>query len=220
MLYDPEKKRTFFSLVSAYKDILVYFIFFAIIICGWALIGSRALTFDSNYVDPNFPQNIDPYKSNYTDLGKMIFVVYVLATYDSYPDNDILAIQNYEPNYIYFIIFIFLNMFLFSSIPGSLIYIKFRQTRSKIILVDEIRQQHSLILAFVTLADAQKELSTDKLIKFLLYLYRYKIRYVEYITDICLKLDENNSKSIVIRSIFSKSTNLCSSAKSSFPTRS
>lgn len=89
-----------------------------------------------NYVDPNFPQNVDPYKNNYSNLSKMIFVVYVLATYDSYPDNDILAVQNFEPNYIYFIVFIFANMFLFSSIPGSLIYLKFRQTRSKIILID------------------------------------------------------------------------------------
>ena len=66
MLYDPEKKKTFFSLISAYKDILVYFIFFGIVICGWALIGSRALTFDPTYVDPNFPQNVDPYKSTGT----------------------------------------------------------------------------------------------------------------------------------------------------------
>lgn len=82
----------------------------------------------------------------------MIFIVYVTATYDSYPDNQTLAIQNFEPNYIYFIIFIFMNMFLFSSIPGSLIYIKFRDRRSQILVADEIRQQHSLILAFVTLA--------------------------------------------------------------------
>jgi hypothetical protein len=65
-------------------------------------------------------------------------------------------------------VFIFLNMFLFSSIPGSLIYLKFRETRSKIILLDEIRQQHSLILAFVTLAEDQKNLTVNKLIKFLL----------------------------------------------------
>lgn len=89
-------------------------------------------------------------------------------------------------------------MFLFSSIPGSLIYSKFRQTRSKILLIDEIRQQHSLILAFVTLAEDSSNLSTEQLIKFLNYLYRYKFRYVEYITDICLKLDDNNNKSIQV----------------------
>lgn len=53
-----------------------------------------------------------------------------------------------------------MNMFLFSSIPGSLIYLKFRQTRSKIILIDEIRQQHSLIIAFVTLAEDCMNLPT------------------------------------------------------------
>jgi len=95
---------------------------------------------------------MDPYKNNYSNLGSMIFVVYVNATYDSFPDNQVLAIQNSEANFIYFAVFVFLNMFLFSSIPGSLIYLKFRQTRSKIILLDEIKQQHSLLLAFVTLA--------------------------------------------------------------------
>lgn len=56
----------------------------------------------------------------------MIFMSYVTATYDSYPDNQLLAIQNYEPNYIYYIVFIFLNMFVFSSIPGSVIYLRYR----------------------------------------------------------------------------------------------
>jgi len=60
----------------------------------------------------------------------------VVATYDSYPDNQLIAVQNYEPNYLFFIVFIFLNMFLFSSIPGSLIYNKFRETHSKLILMD------------------------------------------------------------------------------------
>lgn len=136
MLYDQEMRKTFFSFFSAYTDIVVYFVFFTIVIGGWALIGSRALTFNPEYVDPQYPQHIDPYKNDYQNLSHMIFVIYVTATYDSYPDNQILAIQNYEPNYIFFIIFIFMNMFLFSSIPGSLIYVKFRLTRSKIILID------------------------------------------------------------------------------------
>ena len=136
----------------------VYMVFFGFIIFLWALLGSRALTFKPAFRDPEFPETVDPYKNNYSDLGNMIFVMYVLATYDSYPDNEILAVQNYPPNYIMFVIFIFMNMFLFSSIPGSLIYIRFKQTRSKIILMEEVRQQHSLILAFVTLSDDKKQL--------------------------------------------------------------
>lgn len=97
MLHDSEMRKTFFSFVSAYTDIIVYLIFFTIVVCSWALIGSRALTFDQDYKDPNpeFVENVDPYKNDYENLSHMIFVVYVTATYDSYPDNQILAVQNY-----------------------------------------------------------------------------------------------------------------------------
>lgn len=202
LLFDPEMRKSLFSLLSAYKDILVYFIFFASVIVGYSFIGNQALTFDPNFKDPKFPQNVDSYKTNYDDLGRMIFMLYVTATFDSYPDNQTLIIQNFEPNYIYYIVFIFANMFLFSSIPGTLIYLKFRETRSRILLIDEIRQQHSLILGFVTLAENEANLPIEKLIKFLLYLYKYKIRYVEYITDICLRLDDNNNRSIVTLFLF------------------
>ncbi len=132
-------------------DILVYFIFFTTVIVGYALLGNRALTYDPSYKDPNYPLNVDPYKSDYGELLHMIFNVYVTASYDSYPDNQMLAIQNYEPNYIYYIVFVFANMFLFSSIPGTIIFLVFKERRSKILLTDEIKQQHSLMLAFVTL---------------------------------------------------------------------
>jgi len=51
------------------------------------LIGCKVLNFDPTYVDPNYPQTMDPYKNNYSNLGSMIFIIYVNATYDSYPDN-------------------------------------------------------------------------------------------------------------------------------------
>jgi len=200
-------------------DILVYFIFFATVIVFYALLGNRALKFDPYYKDPDFPMNVDPFRSNYGDLVKMIFNVYVASSYDSYPDNQMLAIQNYEPNYIYYIVFVFANMFLFSSIPGTIIFLVFKEKRSKILLTDEIKQQHSLMLAFVTLTDDDPNLSIDRLIKFLLYLYKYKIRFVEYITDICLKLDNNNNRSIVLLPPPSKSTNSCSSRASCYRTR-
>lgn len=135
-IFDPEVRKTLNSLASAYMDILVYFIFFATVIVGYALLGNRALIFDPNFKDPNYPQNVDPYKTNYGDLRHMIFMVYITAAYDSYPDFQMLVIQNYEPNYIYYIVFIFANMFLFSSIPGTLIYYVFRENRNKILLAD------------------------------------------------------------------------------------
>ena len=102
----------------------------------------------------------------------MIYHMYGVATYDFYPDLQILAVQNYEPNYIFYIIFVFFNMFLFASIPGAVIYNKVRETRSKYIIFDEIKQQHSLILAFVTLAQDDLNLSMDELVKFLFFFYR------------------------------------------------
>jgi hypothetical protein len=88
-------RKCVYALVSAYKDILVYLIFFGVVIVTFALIGSNTLTIDPNYVDPNYPQPFDSYKTNYQNLGHMIFMVYVTATFDSYPDNQILAMQNY-----------------------------------------------------------------------------------------------------------------------------
>jgi hypothetical protein len=87
VLFDPEMRKSLISLASTYKDILIYFIFFGFVIVSFALIGSKGLTFDPNYQDPKYPTAFDPYKTNYNDLGHMIFVIYVVATYDSYPDN-------------------------------------------------------------------------------------------------------------------------------------
>lgn len=84
----------------------------------FGLIGNKFLKIDPNFSDPDFPLRVDPYKSNYLELDRMIFIVYITASYDVFPDNQTLAMQNYEPNYIFFIIFAFANMFLFSSIPG------------------------------------------------------------------------------------------------------
>jgi len=88
-------------------------------------------------------------------------------------------------------------MFLFASIPGTIFYNKFRETRSKYVIIDEIKQQNSLILAFITLAGDETNLTFDTLIKFLFYFYKNKIQYVEFITHICLKLDDNNNQTIV-----------------------
>ena len=173
-------RKTFTALSSVYKDIVVYIVYYAIIIFGFALIGSKTLTFDAERRFPGSEfESSDFYMSNYSNLSMMIFQTYALSTYDNYPDNHVLAVQNYEPNYIYFIVFIFLNMFLFVEIPATIFYQKFRETRSKYIIIDEIKQQHSLILAFVTLAQDERNLKFDTLVQFLFYLYMYKVQYVQ-----------------------------------------
>jgi hypothetical protein len=136
LLYDSEFRKSLLALASAYKDIITFLIYYSIITVGFAFVGSLTLTFDPAYVDPDFPQAMDPLKTNYNDLGKMIYQIYAAGTYDFYPDNQILAVQNYQPNYIFYIVFVFFNLFLFTPIPGGLIYNKFRETRSKYIIVD------------------------------------------------------------------------------------
>lgn len=145
-------RKIVYSFLSTYINILVYFLYFAIVILSFAIIGNKSLVIDPNLHDPLYPQNVDPYKTNYLALDKMILITYVTATYDAYPDNQILALQNYQPNYIFFVVLIVMNFFLFSSVPGEMIYSNLRDTRIKLLISDEIRQQHSLIIAFVTLA--------------------------------------------------------------------
>ena len=50
----------------------------------------------------------------------------------------------------------------------------------------------------------------DILVQFLFYFYRKKTRYIEYIIEICMKLDDNNNGTIVFIILYSKLINLCS----------
>jgi len=133
------------------------------------------------------------YTSNYRELDKTIFILYVMSSYDAYPDNQLVGIRTSLWVYAYFICFIFLNVFFFVTIPATIVYNSFRETRSKIILIDEIKQQHSLIMSFVSLGENNLNITQNKLIRFLLYVYKNKVRYVDHITEICLKLDDNNN---------------------------
>jgi hypothetical protein len=60
----------------------------------------------------------------------------------------------------------------------------------------------------------------DILIQFLYSFYKNKKRYVRYITEICLKLDDNNNQTIVTFFLFSKSINLWSLVKFYYTTQS
>jgi len=107
------------ALGSAYKYIFLCFIFYGAVILVFALVCSHVIKMD----DPSITTH--PFKSNYNSLDKMIFITYVMGTYDAYPDNQIAAVQSSTFYYGIFILFIFLNMFIFTSIPGSIIFDKF-----------------------------------------------------------------------------------------------
>ena len=177
------------ALGSAYKDIFLCFVFYFAMIVIFAIIGSQIIT-----TDPSVP--LDPYVNNYSNLGRMIFIVYVLGTYDAYPDNQLPAIESNIYYYGFFILFIFLNMFIFSSIPGSIVFDTFRETRGRLQLLDEIRMQNSLIVAFITIGEENYQMEVNRLIKFLLYFYENRVRFIDVVTNICLKLNPNDHTSV------------------------
>ena len=127
----------------------------------------------------------------------MIFIVYINCTYDAYPDNQLPALQANLAYYPFFILLIFMNMFIFSSIPGSLIFDQFKDTRGKLQLLDETKMQSSLIVAFIIIGEENFQMEMEKMMKFLLFFYENRIRFVDAVTNICLSLNEYDHNSIV-----------------------
>lgn len=125
---------------------------------------------------------MDSFTNNYSTLGNMVFVIYVTGSYDAFPDNQFLSFSISQWFEAFFLLFVFLNMFLFSSIPGSLLFDSYIQTRSKYILLDEIKMQHSLILAFVSMGDNNYEINIQTIVDFLHFLYSNQVQYVDAIT--------------------------------------
>ena len=80
----------------------------------------------------------DDFTGNYPELGKAIFIMYVLTTFDAYPDNQLVAIRINIWIYAFFIIFIFLNALFFVTIPTNVLLNSIKETRSKTIIIDEI----------------------------------------------------------------------------------
>ena len=113
--------------------------------------------------------------------------MYINASTDAYPDNNLLAVRQSTWNNVYFILFIFLNFFILSVIPGSLVYYTFRETKIKITLEEEIKQQESLILAYATLinpTEAKGWLSNERFIEWLLFVYEQKKASIEHVTQV------------------------------------
>ena len=65
-------------------------------------------------------------------------------------------------------------------------------------MLDETKMQTSLIVAFITLGEENYQLDIQKLIKFLLHYYERRVRFVDPITELLLKLNTNDHPSIHI----------------------
>jgi hypothetical protein len=186
VFYDSNIRKALQALVSCYKDFLVYLLFFSIVIVAFGIIANQIIQLPPD-------AKIDPYADNYPQLDKSIFLMYVLSTYDNFPDDEENAIDAAPWISVFFTLFIILNIFFFNPIPNTILYNSFRDTRSKIILVDEIKQQHSLVMCFVCIGEDNLNISQKKAIRFMLYVYRNKIRYINHVNEICRKLDDNNN---------------------------
>lgn len=61
------------------------------------------------------------YYENYKDLGNSIFLMYVLTTFDNYPDSQQNIIKAGLWIYPFFIVYILLIALLFAAIPINII---------------------------------------------------------------------------------------------------
>lgn len=129
IVYVSEVRRSFEALISAYEQFLVFIVFECVVVFMFALVGNILIQVPEGTVT-------DTFTDNYSSLGHMIFIMYVTGSYDAFPDNQLLAFSISQYFEVFFLLYIFLNMFLFSSIPGSLLFDCFIETRSKYILVD------------------------------------------------------------------------------------
>jgi hypothetical protein len=62
--------------------------------------------------------------------------MYVVTTFDAYPDNQLIAIEKNETIYAFFIIFIFLNALFFVTVPTNILLNSIKATRSKSVIID------------------------------------------------------------------------------------
>jgi hypothetical protein len=201
-------RRSFEALVSAYEQFLVFIVFECVVVFIFALVGNVLIEVPEGTAT-------DSFTNNYSSLGHMIFIMYVTGSYDAFPDNQLLAFSISQWFEIFFLLFVFLNMFLFSSIPGSLLFDCFIETRSKYILLDEIKMQHSLILAFISLGDRNYEIDIQVIIHFLNHLFAHQTAAVDAVTELCLKMNDDGNCSVVTPPLPSTSSSSSASDASS-----
>lgn len=118
-----------YALFSAYIDIIVFLIFYSTVIILFAVIANQFIDLPPN-------AEVDRFTDNYPELGKAIYVMYVLTSFDSYPDNQLVGIKNRLWIYGFFIIFIFLNAIFYVTIPTNILVNSIRDVRAKTIIID------------------------------------------------------------------------------------
>lgn len=93
--------------------ILLIITFFGLI--GWLLIGNL-----DNEV------KFDQYKSNFSDMGTTMNILYGLISFDNYPDCMIPSVTYSGYFYIYFLIYTTIQILFFIPIPTAVVFEAFR----------------------------------------------------------------------------------------------
>lgn len=142
--YNLFARKAFQSFIGVYQDIIVYLVFYFSIIFAFGIVGSQIIELAPG-------TQFDWFKNNYNNVGQTSFLLYILASFDSWPDYWTIAVDSSRWYYIFFVAFIFLNFFYFVTIPTTVMFSSFKRTRSILMVIDEIQQQNSLLLCFICL---------------------------------------------------------------------
>lgn len=164
---DAQVRKIFNALRKTYKVIIVYMIFYFLVIIVFGMAANQFI-----HIPPD--KQSAYYYENYNDLGNSIFLMYVLTTFDEYPNNQREIVKLNIWIYAFYIVYILLIALLFAAIPINILMDSIKETRSKSIIVDEIEQQHNLIMSFIALGgDKTRSIPYKKFIRFLLYLFNF-----------------------------------------------
>ena len=177
--------------MSVYKDIIAYTVFYFTIILCFGILGTQLMS-------PLPGVSFDWFKENYDDVWQTSFLFYILASFDSWPDYQIVVIDNSKWYYIFLVAFIFLNYFYFVTIPTTVMFNSFKKTRSALMIIDQIHQQNSLLLCFICLGEDNLCIKSETFHQFMWYTYRNKLRLIDDMKELSFRLEENNTSEIFI----------------------
>ena len=79
------------------------------------------------------------------------------------------------------------------TIPTTVMFNSFKKTRSVLMLMDEIRQQDSLLLCFVCLSEDGLFVRSEIFQQFMMYTYRNKLNLIDHVKELSSRLETNTS---------------------------
>ncbi|EGR34851.1 hypothetical protein IMG5_000790 [Ichthyophthirius multifiliis] len=190
LFYSKELRRTFKSISQSLKEILQLFLFYLFMTLFFALIGWK------------FIGDLDG-QSNFNNIFTASNILYILITFDGYPDCLMPAYQQSEYYLLYFMSYILLYLFIFIPIPVAVVFEAFRNQRSKLVIMDRIKQKEALLACFVCLDfNDNKSIDYNIFRQFMSQVYKNKKRYIKRIKSLYLHIDMNDSKSISLNEFF------------------